>query len=95
MLAGGRGHGLLGASAQPLRASEHGQRAAKTKCLPGKGRGKKKKRQLQPRNSQKSFLFLKHLYFVHFELIFYACFTENGQTLKYHVFPSPLPREGQ
>lgn len=57
MLAGGRGHGLLGASAQPLRASEHGQRAAKTKCLPGKGRGKKKKGSFNQETARSHFCF--------------------------------------
>lgn len=62
MLAGGRGHGLLGASAQSLRASEHGQRAAKTKCLPGKGRGKKKKAASTKKQPEVIFVFKASLF---------------------------------
>jgi len=74
---------------------KHSQLAPKTKCLPQRGKKKKKntkkKRQLQPRNSHRQVLFLKHYYFVHFELV---CFSENGQILKRRVLPPSAPREG-
>lgn len=83
----GRGAGAQSCSRPPRQDPQPAP--FKTKCLP---REKKKKRQLQPRNSQGQVLFLKHFYFVHFELNFYViCFTENGHILKYHVFPPHCP----